>query len=60
MTESSIQSKRDFKTGEIIMRQGARGDCAYIIEEGVVEIFIEREGGQIQTVGTRGPRHHYR
>ncbi len=55
MTESSIQSKRDFKTGEIIMRQGARGDCAYIIEEGVVEIFIEREGGQIQTVGTRGP-----
>lgn len=55
MTESNIQSKRDFKIGEIIMRQGARGDCAYIIEEGVVEIFIEREGGKIQTVGTRGP-----
>lgn len=55
MTESNNQSKRDFKTGEIIMRQGAKGDCAYIIEEGVVEIFIEREGGKIQNVGTRGP-----
>jgi EAL domain-containing protein (putative c-di-GMP-specific phosphodiesterase class I)/CRP-like cAMP-binding protein len=54
--ESSIQqSKRSFKAGEIIMRQGAHGDCAYIIEEGVVEIFIERPGGKIQMVSTRGP-----
>lgn len=37
------------------MRQGAKGDCAYIIEDGVVEIFIERDGGKIQMVGTRGP-----
>ncbi|MGZ9109029.1 MAG: EAL domain-containing protein [Micavibrio sp.] len=54
MTDTSHQSKRDFKAGEIIMRQGAKGDCAYIIEDGVVEIFIEREGGKIQNVGTRG------
>lgn len=48
-------SKRTFKSGEIIMRQGMQGDCAYIIEDGVVEIFIEREGGKTQMVGTRGP-----
>lgn len=55
MTENSQQSKRQFKAGEIIMHQGAKGDCAYIIEDGVVEIFIEREGGKMQSVGTRGP-----
>lgn len=37
------------------MRQGDRGDSAYIIEDGVVEIFIERADGHIQNVGTRGP-----
>lgn len=52
---SNQQSKRSFSSGEIIMRQGEKGDCAYIIEEGVVEIFIERDGNKIQTVGTRGP-----
>lgn len=55
MDTPETQSKRDFKSGEIIMRQGAKGDCAYIIEDGVVEIFIERDGGKIQMVGTRGP-----
>ena len=55
MSENNQQSKRQFKAGEIIMRQGAKGDCAYIIEDGVVEIFIEREGGKTQNVGTRGP-----
>jgi EAL domain-containing protein (putative c-di-GMP-specific phosphodiesterase class I) len=55
MNPSDTTSKRDFKSGEIIMRQGSKGDCAYIIEDGVVEIYIEREGGKIQNVGTRGP-----
>lgn len=53
--DSSQPSKRDFKSGEIILRQGTKGDCAYIIEEGAVEIFIERPDGKIQMVGTRGP-----
>lgn len=55
MQTPSHQSKRSFKAGEIILQQGAKGDCAYIIEEGVVEIVIEREGGRVQMVGTRGP-----
>jgi EAL domain-containing protein (putative c-di-GMP-specific phosphodiesterase class I) len=53
--DQPTQSKRSFKADEIIMHQGEKGDAAYIIEEGVVEIFIEREGGKTQTVGTRGP-----
>lgn len=36
------------------MQQGDKGESAYIIEEGTVEIFLEREG-KIQNVGTRGP-----
>ncbi len=55
MESSNQQSKRIFSAGEIIMRQGAQGDCAYIIEDGLVEIFIERAGGKTQRVGTRGP-----
>lgn len=54
-SSNNQHSKRSFSTGEIIMRQGEKGDCAYIIEEGVVEIYIERDGNRIQTVGTRGP-----
>lgn len=37
------------------MKQGEKGACAYIIEEGQVEIVIEKPGGKIQPVGTRGP-----
>lgn len=36
------------------MRQGEHGECAYIIEEGQVEILIEKTNGLIQRVGTRG------
>ncbi len=48
-------SRKAFAAGAIIMRQGDRGDCAYIIEDGQVEILVEQPGGQIQVVGTRGP-----
>jgi len=37
------------------MRQGDAGDCAYIIEEGQVEVFIEKPDGKIVPVATRGP-----
>lgn len=53
MSSSSAQKK--FKAGAVIMRQGEKGESAYIIEDGSVEIFIEREDGAEQTVGTRGP-----
>ncbi len=49
------QTRKNFKAGAIIMRQGDQGDCAYIIEKGLVEILIEKVNGTISRVGTRGP-----
>lgn len=37
------------------MYQGDEGNCAYIIEEGRVEIFMQRPDGSIQHIATRGP-----
>ncbi len=46
---------KTFKTGDLIMKQGELGDCAYIIEKGRVEIIVEKSDGSTQSVGTRGP-----
>lgn len=43
-----------FNSGEIIMEQGTIGDCAYIIDEGAVEIFINHPDGSTQVLATRG------
>lgn len=48
------RAQRTFKAGDTIMRQGDKGDCAYIIEQGQVEILISRDDGSVQQVGTRG------
>ena len=45
---------RHFTKGETLMREGERGECAYIIESGNVEILVRR-GGQLLQIGTRGP-----
>jgi len=47
--------KRNFQPGDTIMAQGARGDSAFMIEKGRVEILLEKENGLVQRVGTRGP-----
>ncbi len=46
---------KSVKAGDVILRQGDNGDCAYIIESGRVDISIERPGGKSHSVGTRGP-----
>lgn len=55
---SSSDTKKQAKAGEIIMRQGEEGNAAYIIEDGRVEITIQRPdqeaGNKEQVVGTRG------
>lgn len=51
---SGQQARRTFKAGEIILKQGEPGDCAYIIEEGQVEIAIARSDGKSQVISTRG------
>lgn len=51
---SSLQ-KRNFQPGDTIMVQGQRGDSAFMIEDGRVEILLEKDNGLVQRVGTRGP-----
>ncbi len=46
---------KNFRKGDLIMRQGDSGGSAYIIEEGRVEILIKPPSGSEQSVGTRGP-----
>lgn len=47
------QTRKKFKAGDVIMRQGERGEAAYIIEKGKVEILIEKANGAIHRIGTR-------
>jgi len=47
-------NKRQFKKGEVLIREGEAGNYAYVIEAGNVEILVQREGRQLQ-IGTRGP-----
>jgi EAL domain-containing protein (putative c-di-GMP-specific phosphodiesterase class I) len=51
---SSYSSKKQFKVGETIMCQGDKGESAYIIENGLVEIRLERKSSEDTIVGTRG------
>jgi CRP-like cAMP-binding protein len=36
--------RREFKAGDIVIRIGDRGDSAFFILSGAVEVFIERDG----------------
>ena len=47
-------TKKIFKKGEILIREGEKGESAYVIESGNVEILIQRDAALIQ-IGTRGP-----
>ncbi len=47
-------SRKVFKAGETILKQGEAGDSAYIIEEGKVEIRFKDAEGRERVLGTRG------
>ncbi len=51
---SNNYSRKTFKAGEEIMRQGDMGNSAYIIEEGRVEISFKDGEGKTHILGTRG------
>ncbi len=51
----SKDEKKSFSAGALVMKQGEKGDCAYIIEEGLVEVSVQSPDGKVQVVGTRGP-----
>lgn len=42
--------------GEDVIRQGAEGDCLYIISEGTVDVFVARPGPDGRSDGSRGPK----
>jgi diguanylate cyclase len=50
----SGSEKKVFKKGELLIREGEKGERAYVLESGSVEILVQREGALIQ-IGTRGP-----
>jgi len=48
-----VSTLKTFKKGDTLLKEGDKGTCAYIIEQGNVEILVNREGQLIQ-IGTRG------
>lgn len=42
MTEGALG--KVYQDGEVIVRQGDVGDCLYVIQEGRVEVVVERDG----------------
>lgn len=37
-----------YQDGEIIVRQGEVGDCMYVIQEGQVEVVVEKDGEEVR------------
>jgi CRP-like cAMP-binding protein len=38
---------RVYRDGEVIMQQGEVGDCMYVVQEGRVGIYVERDGREV-------------
>jgi CRP-like cAMP-binding protein len=36
-----------YENGEVIVRQGEAGDCMYVVQEGQVEVVVERDGKEV-------------
>jgi CRP-like cAMP-binding protein len=43
-----------YEDGRVILRQGTVGDCMYVVQEGEVEVFVERDGKEVR-LAVRGP-----
>lgn len=45
---------RVYKDGEVLLRQGEAGDAMFVIQEGTVEILVEKDGAQtrVRVAGT--------
>jgi CRP-like cAMP-binding protein len=38
---------RVYEDGEVIVRQGDEGDCMYVVQEGEVQVFLEKDGREV-------------
>jgi CRP-like cAMP-binding protein len=36
-----------YEDGEVIVRQGDTGDCMYVIQEGRVQVFVQKDGQEV-------------
>jgi CRP-like cAMP-binding protein len=37
-----------YEDGDVIIRQGDVGECMYVVQEGEVEVFVDREGREVR------------
>lgn len=37
-----------YEDGEVVIRQGDTGDCMYVVQEGQVEVVVEKEGREVR------------
>jgi len=37
-----------YEDGDIIIRRGDVGDCMYVVQEGQVEVYVERDGRDVR------------
>jgi CRP-like cAMP-binding protein len=49
---------KDYKDGELIIRQGETGNCMFVIQKGKVEIFREQDEKEVQ-LRIAGPREFF-
>jgi CRP-like cAMP-binding protein len=38
---------KTYEDGEVIIREGESGDCLYVVQEGEVEVYTERDGPEV-------------
>lgn len=50
--QSRVLERKVFYPAQVIFKQGEQGDRAYLIQEGVVEIFKVNSTGEEQVLGT--------
>ena len=44
---------KEYADGDVIVREGDKGDCMYVVQEGEVEVYVERDGAEVR-LATRG------
>jgi NADH:quinone reductase (non-electrogenic) len=55
-TDRNVGVRREyFETGQIVCREGDRGDWLYVVTDGEVEVLRQNGGGEPTSVGRLGP-----
>jgi CRP-like cAMP-binding protein len=46
-TVSASELGRVYHDGEVVVRQGDVGDCMFVVQDGTVEVVVERDGREV-------------